>query len=95
MTHVWPESVSIPLVTTQVIVQLRSGIGGNEYIQPLVQPRASCSGFLDETPRAAPEESKTGRGIVLVFPHETPRTGLTALTGRGISNYGATARVSQ
>ena len=52
-------------------------------------------GFPNETPRAAPEESKTGRGIVLVFPHETPRTGLTALTGRGISNYGATARVSQ
>ena len=52
-------------------------------------------GFSNETPRAAPEESKTGRGIVLVFPHETPRTGLTALTGRGISNYGATARVSQ
>ena len=50
MTHVWPESVSIPLVTTQVIVQLRSGIGGNEYIQPLVQPRASCSGFLMKPP---------------------------------------------
>ena len=45
-------------------------------------------GFPHETSRAAPEGPKTSRGIVLVFPHETPRTGLTALTGRGISNYG-------
>ena len=35
-----------------------------------------------EPPRAALEESKTGRGFCLCFK-ETSRTGLVALTGRG------------